>query len=218
MTYEIIHSIILIVTIFISFILSRTSLAQYDLEIAACLFILLYLSKRLFTDSRTSRLVESVVFTFIIIGVINTTGDLTSPFFFLMYFLMFALSLLLEPIISIVTSLALIIFFLFTLSPGAPISTIMPIFALALLTPFALFTGQEYIKYHAEKKKASTLEAAKSSEEEQSLLFLSLILKNHLRQIDESAENFTGDHELHVIRRQVREMSKLIDTYEQTVS
>lgn len=218
MTYEIIHSVILILTIFLAFVMSKTSLSQYDLEIAAGLFILLYISKRIFTDSRKSKLVESVVFTFIIVGVINTTGDLKSPFFFLIYFLMFALSLLLEPVISIVTSLTLVVFFLFTLGPGEPITNLMPIFALALLTPFALFTGQEYIKYHAEKKKASILEEAKSHQEEQSFLFLSLILKNHLKQIEQSVENFTGDHELHSIRKQAREMNKLIDAYEQTVS
>ena len=65
---------------------------------------------------------------------------------------------------------------------------------------------------------ASILEEAKSHQEEQSFLFLSLILKNHLKQIEQSVENFTGDHELHSIRKQAREMNKLIDAYEQTVS
>jgi len=40
------------------------------------------------------------------------------------------------------------------------------------------------------------------------------MLKNHLREIQNSIENFVGDHELTSIKRQVRNMEKLIDMFE----
>jgi hypothetical protein len=45
MTKEIIHSIILIIAIALTFLYPKTSLAQYDLQFCALLFIVLFLAK-----------------------------------------------------------------------------------------------------------------------------------------------------------------------------
>ncbi|PIU37394.1 hypothetical protein COT02_01145, partial [Candidatus Roizmanbacteria bacterium CG07_land_8_20_14_0_80_34_15] len=174
MTKEITHALILIFTIVLTFIFPKTNLAQYDLQISAGLFILLYLTKNfIITKNTYSRLIESVVFTLIIMGIINSTGGLTSPFFFLIHFLLFSLSLILEPIISITTTVTLIIFFLFNLPANQNFNTLMPIISLAFITPFAMFLGQE--KIESEKLKAN-----KEKTKEETFLFLSLLLKNHL--------------------------------------
>jgi len=147
MTKEIIHALILIFTIVLSFILPKTNLAQYNLQISAGLFILLYLTRNFVVSKNIySRLIESVVFTLIIMGIVNSTGRLTSPFFFLIHFLLFSLSIILEPIISITTTVTLIIFFLLNLPANQSFNTLMPIISLAFITPFAMFLGQEKLK------------------------------------------------------------------------
>ena len=158
MSKEIMHSIILIATIAITFLFPKTNLAQYDVQIGAILFIFLFLAKRYFIPRDTpSKLMESVIFTMIVLGIVNTTGATESPFFFLIYFLLFSISLLLEPVISITSTLALIVFFLMSIPPNQSLKNLLPIFSLAFLTPFAMFMGQEYTQISKLKSQNSKL-------------------------------------------------------------
>jgi len=122
--------------------------------------------------------------------------------------------LLLEPVISITTTIALVVCFLLTLPEGQNLTRLLPIFSLAFLTPFALFMGQEYIKSQKAKVKIQKLRTTLSNKEEDTFLFLSLMLKNHLNTIKEAVENFMGDHQLVTIRKQVKNMERLIDEFE----
>ena len=208
MSKEIIHALILIFAIVLTFIFPKTNLANYDLQITAILFIILYSVKRfIVTKDIYSRLIESVVFTLIIMGIVNSTGGLTSPFFFLVYFLLFSLSLILEPIISITTTVTLIIFFLLNLPANQDFRTLMPIISLAFITPFAMFMGSEHIKIRQLADKSQKLQ-------EETFLFLSLLIKNHLKNIKEALENFVGDHQLEIIKKSATRMEKLIEKFE----
>lgn len=210
MSKEIIHALILIFTIVLTFILPKTNLAQYDLQISAGLFILLYLTKKyILSKSTYSRLIESVIFTLIIMGVINSTGGLSSPFFFLTYFLLFSLSIILKPVISITTTVTLIIFFLLNLPPNQNFVTLMPIISLAFISPFAMFLGQEKIRIRQLVEK-------NSKDREETFLFLSLVIKNHLKNIKEAAQNFVGDHQLEIIKKSTQRMEKLIEKFEES--
>ena len=210
MNKEIAHSLILIFAIGLIFIFPQTRLAQYDLQFSAILFIIFFLAKRIIPENPKSKLLESVIFTLVILGIVNTTGSVNSPFFFLIYFLLFSLSLLLEPVISIVTSLTLIIFYLLSLPPNQNLKTLLPIFSLAFISPFALFLGQQYLENQKEKLK-------NQKNLENTFLFLSLVLKNQIKNIKEAAENFLGDHQLHQIKRSASKMEKLIEKFEKSL-
>ena len=204
------HSIILIATIAITFLFPKTNLAQYDVQIGAILFIFLFLAKRYFIPRDTpSKLMESVIFTMIVLGIVNTTGATESPFFFLIYFLLFSISLLLEPVISITSTLALIVFFLMSIPQNQSLKNLLPIFSLAFLTPFAMFMGQEYTQI-------SKLKSQNSKLKEDTFLMLSLMLKNHIKNIKNAVENFMGDRELHEIKKSAHRMEKVIEEYEKS--
>ena len=208
MSKEIIHALILIFAIVLTFIFPKTNLAQYDLQISAGLFIILYLTKKIFISKNIySRLIESVIFTLVIMGIINVTGGLDSPFFFLIYFLLFSLSIILEPIVSITTTATLIVFFLLNLPQNQNFKTLIPIISLAFITPFAMFLGSEHIKIRqlAEKNEKN---------KEETFLFLSLLLKNHLKNIRDAAQNFVGDHQLEIIKKSAQRMEKMIEKFE----
>lgn len=211
MAKEITHALILIFAVALTFIFPKTNLAQYNLQISAGLFILLYLTKNFIVSKNIySRLIESVIFTLVIMGIINSTGGLDSPFFFLIHFLLFSLSIILEPIIPITTTVTLIIFFLLNLPQGQNFNTLMPIISLAFITPFAMFLGQE--KLESEKLKIKS-----EKTQENTFLFLSLLLKNHLKNIKEAAQNFVGDHQLEIIKKSVHRMEKLIEKFEDSI-
>ncbi len=211
MAKEITHAIILILAVALTFIFPKTNLAQYNLQISAGLFILLYLTKNFIVSKNIySRLIESVIFTLVIMGIVNSTGGLNSPFFFLIHFLLFSLSIILEPIIPITTTVTLIIFFLLNLPQSQNFNTLMPIISLAFITPFAMFLGQE--KIEGEKLKIKS-----EKTQENTFLFLSLLLKNHLKNIKEAAQNFVGDHQLEIIKKSVQRMEKLIEKFEESI-
>ena len=208
MSKEITHSLILILAMVLGFIYPKTSLAQYELQISAGLFIFLYLTKKMFIEkSIYSRLAESVVFTLIVLGIVNSTGGLSSPFFFLIYFLLFSLSLILEPVISVTSTIALITFFLLNLPQGQDIKALLPIISLAFITPFAMYMGQEHIESQKSKVKSQKFQ-------EDTFLFISLLLKNHIKNIKEAVENYVGDHELNIIKKSASRMEKLIEKFE----
>lgn len=208
MSTEIVHALILVLAIVLSFIFPKTNLAPYDLQITAGLFIILYLVKKFFIKQPSySKLIESVIFTLVVMGIVNSTGGLTSPFFFLTYFLLFSLGLILEPVISITTTLTLIVFFLLSLPPNQDLKALLPIISLAFLTPFAMYLGQEHLEIQKAKVKSQ-----KSKED--TFLFLSLMLKNHLQNIKEAVDNYVGDHELNIIKKSADRIEKLIEKFE----
>lgn len=209
MSKEIVHALILVFAIVLTFIFPKTNFAQYDMQISAGLFIILYLIKKTFISKNIySRLTESVIFTLLIMGVVNSTGGLSSPFFFLIYFLLFSLALILEPIVSITTTSTLIIFFLLGLPQNQSFKMLIPIVSLAFITPFAMFLGQEQIENQKTKNE-------NQKQKEETYLFLSLLIKNHLKNIKEAAQNFVGDHQLEIIKKSVTRMEKLIEKFEE---
>jgi hypothetical protein len=204
---EAIHAIILIITIALGFIIPKTRLVDYDLHLAAGLFIFFYLIQKLIPQK--TNLLRSVIFTLIITLIINSTGGAASPFFFLIYFLLFSLALLLEPIVSLTTSLTFIVFFILFIPRTENFKDLLPIFSLAFLTPFSLYLGRQYLLLQKEKNKLSQTK-------EETFLFLSLIIKNHLKNIRTITENFIGDHQLESIKKSVNRMEKLIDKFERS--
>lgn len=204
MSREIGHAMVLVVVIALGFLFPKSALAQYDLQIYAFLFVVLFVGKRMF---KAGKLLDSVIFTFVIFALVNTTGGTTSPFFFLLYFLLFSLTLLLEPVVSIPITLAAVIFYLLFYPEKAGLQGLLPIFSLAFLMPFSLFMGKEYERNLILKKKQQAIQ-------QDTFLFLSLMIKNHLKIIKKAAENFMGDHDLREIKNSAKEMDRLIDKFE----
>lgn len=212
MTKEIIHSSILIVTILTSFFISQTFLINYELQIIAFLFIIYFIKGKITKDKSNGYVFESFLFVFIITSIVNSTGGTNSQFFFLLYFVIFALSLLLEPVISVTTSLTYAIMYI--LIPNQIGFSIVQIISIPLLTPFALYLGKEYQKINQQKKEIDQLFHQVTQEKEDRLLFFSLVLKNQISNIREAADNFMGDHELSIIKKSIQKIEKLIDEYE----
>lgn len=223
MQIEFIQSSLLLLTMGIAFIISKSFLASYDIFITAGVFIIYYFIKKLISikDNEQNiyrveflRLTDSAVFTYIVIVIVNSTGGLSSPLYFLNYFLIFALSLILEPIISVAATIGLVIMYILSIPANSSIKELLPLFALPFLTPFALFLGQEHIKNVRLKAKNEKLKNKVSDHQKNTFLFLSLVLKNHIKAIRDSVDNFIGDEELSDINRHAREMEKAIEKYE----
>jgi len=204
MPKELVHAVILVIVIALAFLFPKTVLANYDLQLYAFFFIVLFLGKKLF---KSGKLLDAIIFTFVIFSLVNTTGGMNSPFFFLLYFLLFSITLLLEPVVSIPVTLSAVIFFLAFYPEKSGLQGLLSVFSLAFLMPFSLFMGKEY-------EKNLVLKRQQQAQQEDTFLFLSLIVKNHVKTIKKSVENFMGDHDLHEIKKSAQDMECLIDKFE----
>lgn len=183
------HSLFLIIAVVLTgFWVNNPVLSVYTLQLIA-VFIILYffnswLEKRksrnpLKTKSRNLE-VNSLILTMVILLLVTSTGGSGSALFFLIYFLLFGLSLTLEPASVITLSLALIIFF-FSYQGHQALDHLIPLFSLFFITPLALFFGRQYLQVLSQKgeikilkKKEWQAEKNISDEETNALMWLNL--------------------------------------------
>lgn len=204
---EFFQSFILVATMGVAFLFSRSFLSQYDIQVASFLFLILYFKKHLAIFKKSpSKLIESAIFSFIIVIIVQTSGGLSSPFFFLNYFLIFSFSLLLSPTTSLTAALSLVILLIISHQGNLNFKDYLPTLSLLLMTPFAL--------YLAEERQAKIIDQKeKEKNQETNFLFLSLVVKNHLRVIKEAVDNFVDDEQLAIIRKHLNRLEKLIDKF-----
>ncbi len=179
-------SLLLLSTAGVYFWLSVPALHPYTLQLVATL-VLLYLGSHWLRTKkpkwfhRSAITLDITILTAMILLLVTETGALTSPFFFLCYFLLFAVAMLYEIEATLVLTGVLILFFLFI--PGTihtDLAHLSELLALVMITPLAIFTGHQYETGLEEKRARQILSKHLGSEETDTLLFLSLNLKNTL--------------------------------------
>lgn len=82
--------------------------------------------------------------------LLQTSGMLTSPFFFLLYFLPFAISFLMSPLSSLIFAFLLAVFFYPTLITTDYVPSMLQIGSVIGLTPLAYWLGSEF-RHHIEE-------------------------------------------------------------------
>ena len=180
------HTILLFAAVFGILAWLLSPLEPYTLQLTGIL-ALLYIGShslrrhypKLF--HRSSITLDLTILTSMILLLVTETGALTSPLFFLLYFLLFAVSMLYEIEATLVLTGALILYFIFL--PGTNLGDLMHLSqlgALIMITPLALFTGHQYEVSLEEKEVRRRLTHHLSHQETDTLLFLSLNLKNTL--------------------------------------
>jgi hypothetical protein len=197
------HSLFLVAAVLLAYFwTSQPELSYYTLQLIA-LFVLFFFLNQFVSRRQRQKInltFDAVIFTMVVLLLVTSTGGLTSPLFFLIYFLMFGLSLLFEPFITVTLTMAMIIFFLLTPSKEEPLAEIFQLFSLLLITPLALFFGKQYLKMLADEEKIkilkteeAILESEIEKEETDTLLWASLELKKDLGEILERACNLLAD-------------------------
>lgn len=169
------------------FWVNNPTTSLYTLQLIA-VFILLYFLNQM-RAKKPNNFINALIFTIVILLLVSTTGGLSSPLFFLVYFLLFGVSLLFTPAITLILTLALASFFILT-SPLNNLGNFISLISLLFISPLALFFGRQYLKVLENEKKIAILrktgrklKRAIKKEETDSLMWLSLDLKNGILQI-----------------------------------
>jgi len=178
-------------------------LANYNLQLTGFLVFIYFLAKLSFFR-KDSLIWETVIFTNILLVILSSTGGLGSSLFFLVYFLLFAISLLFDPPTTLTLTLTLTLFFANTLTST---HAALQLFSLLLFTPMAIYFGKQYLKLLETrqlikiikkekkllKKEGQVLESAVENEETDSLLWLSLNFKNEMLKIIHKTSELLAD-------------------------
>lgn len=188
-TKFLLHTTLLLSTVFgVYFWLSLPAMSIYTLQLVAVL-VLLYLGSHALRKRmpslfhKSSITLDITILTAMILLLVTETGALTSPFFFLVYFLLFGVAMLYEIEATLVLTGVLILFFLFL--PGTDLTDfahLSELIALIMITPLAIFTGHQYESTIEEKRMHALLNSHITKEETDTLIFLSLNLKKTLTQ------------------------------------
>src|SRR3989344_45206 len=174
-------ALFLILSLGLTYLWTRTpSLSPFNLQ-ATGLLILFYFVTKFVTGKPAEsagkakgaqNTLDAIIFTTITFLIVTTTGGVHSPVFFLLYFLLFALSLLFEPIQSIILSLLLIALFGYDLSNNFDNLALINLITLFLTTPIAMIFGKKYLQTLEDLGKIKQLNKIISEEETDTLLWL----------------------------------------------
>jgi len=163
-----IKSTLYFIPVFIAFLLTQSSFfIPFLVQIIALTAIIFILSLIFFHRF------SIVLIIFLTNLIILSTGAISSPLFFLIYFLLFALSFQNHPLTNLSYSLITIIFFSYSLSSP---TTIIQLLSLILITPLTWFIS--YSQDLSQKNESNL-----SQDETDFLLWISLHLKSSLREI-----------------------------------
>lgn len=203
MSKFLLHSLFLISAVVLAFFWTANPfLSIYTLQLTA-VFILLFFLNQFLARRRRGKInltIDAVVFTMVVMLLVTSTGGLTSPLFFLIYFLMFGLALFFEPLITISLAMAMVLFFLISPSKQEPLTELFQLFSLLLITPLALFFGKQYLEVLKDEEKIKILEEEEKiaqeqikTEETNVLLWATLELKTGLMTILDEVSHLLGD-------------------------
>lgn len=168
----VIHALVIFVAVLITYFwVTNENLKDLSLQLTAILMLTLIFTRHLLKPS-SFKLAESTISTMAVLLVTTSTGGITSPLYFLNYFLLFELSLLLEPQIPLLLSGALICYYSLTTGSVHSPYIYASFLAFPFMTPLAFMFGSLYQKEENQKreirnlnKKVETLEEELVEEE-----------------------------------------------------
>lgn len=183
-----VHTILLIASVTGVYVwLTLPGLSAYTLQLVAILILIFaatHWTRGRFNARprrRTTVPLDLSLLTAALLLLVSETGALTSPFFFFLYFLLFAVSLLYEIEATLVLTGTLILYFLLLPSTNfADVTHLSQIAALLTITPLAIFTGHQYERMLESQRTTARLSQYLADEEADTLIFLSLNLKRTL--------------------------------------
>ncbi|MFH1601468.1 MAG: hypothetical protein ABIB61_00745 [Candidatus Shapirobacteria bacterium] len=164
-------------------------LSFYNLQLIAGLVIIWFLKHKLFCQEQnlTHKTIDALILTIVILLLVFATGGASSPLFFLIYFLLFGLSFLFEPPITITLAFILLVFLTPTVQNSQEIAALLSLF---LITPLALYFGQLYLRNLSADKRTKLYmqkwlsgEKHLENQEANTLFWLTLKLKPGLEEI-----------------------------------
>lgn len=162
---------------------STPALIAYNLQLTGALILVYFGSGFIFRGTKRSPFLATVLLVSIVLLLVFSTGGLSSPIFFVLDFLLFAIALLIAPYQAITTSILLIAIFLCQNYQNLSSQAIINIISLALMTPLANVFGKNYLRFLESEGKITVLCEAIKDEQNESLLWIATTAKPSLASV-----------------------------------
>jgi len=204
-----------------SFLWVNSPLSAYSLQLIAFLVIFsvfFFRNKKITIFWKT--LVGLTAFNITALLLVSQTGNLDSPLFFLLYFLLLGLGFLTAPPVPPITALIFILFFLPFSSSQADWLKLASLF---FITPLSLALSRQQQEIEKQEKENLFLKEKKKNadrelglQETTSLLWLSLTLKNNLIELTELLNEALSDvahlslHQKEILQKAYRKSKHLL--------
>jgi hypothetical protein len=184
MSSKVIRTLLLSLSIVLVFLwTSVPNLSKYNLQLTGALILLYFASKILFREHIRSLFLATIILVSVALLLIFSTGGISSPIFFVLDFLIFAIALLLAPNQAAITSTLLVIIFVWQNYSGLSSAMIIDLLSLILITPLAMIFSKTYLSNLESDGKITVLKEAIKDEQTDSLLWISTTAKPSLANV-----------------------------------
>ncbi len=178
------RTLLLSLTIIVLFVwTSSPVLSLYNLQLTGGLVLLYFASRFLFRSVKQSFFIATIVLISIVLLLIFSSGGISSPLFFILDFLLFAIALLLAPNQAALASILLISIFLWQNISSLSTPMIINLLSLGLITPLAVVFSKSYLANLRSQGKIYLLQEAIKDEQSDSLLWISTTAKPSLASV-----------------------------------
>ena len=168
------HTLFLSLALWLTFLWTQNpSLSPFTLQLVGLTILSYFGLKMLFSKAgKLLNALDAIVLTSLTFLLVISTGSLNSPLFFILYFLLFGLSLLFEPIQAFIISLLLIAILLISRTTPIDTSSLVNLFTLLLVSPLAVTLGKKYLETLEKSGRIKILDQAIAKEETDTLIWL----------------------------------------------
>lgn len=170
-----IHTLFLSLAVIATYLWTNSSqLSQYTLQLVGGIIIIYFALKLLFSKAnKLLNALDAVIFTSLCFLLVISTGSLNSPIFFILYFLLFALSLLFEPSQSFLVALVIAAILLVSQKGVLAGNSLLNLGTLFLISPLAATLGHKYLETLEKAGRIKLLDNKIAKEETETLIWLS---------------------------------------------
>ncbi len=180
------HTVYLILSIILTWLWSTNpELTNYNLQLTGVLILAYFVFKLLPRPdrSKTSDFPSTVILNTICLLLIFSSGGVTSPLFFVLNFLIFAIALLVEPTQAAISSILLVSIFAWQGRDSLDTLKIVNLLSLILMTPIAIIFGRNYMEALEAKGDVKVLKNNLQETETDSLLWITTKAKPSLASV-----------------------------------
>ena len=141
------HALLIFASFLLVFIWENTEFSSYTIPLIGFLiFLFLIISIRNKMNLNLGGPINFFILNTVLLLFIFSTGGLSSNLFFILYFLLFAASFIMDPRTVFIFPVGVIVIFWSQIFTGDVTSNLIKIASLALLTPLSYFFGKQFNK------------------------------------------------------------------------
>lgn len=168
------HTIFLGLALWLTYLWTQNpSLSPFTLQLVGLTILSYFGLKMIFSKAgRLLNALDAIVLTSLTFLLVISTGSFKSPLFFILYFLLFGLALLFEPVQAFMVSLLLTAFLLASNTSSLDTSSLVNLATLFLVSPIAVTLGRKYLETLEKNGRIKILDRALAKEETDTLIWL----------------------------------------------